>query len=603
MWIKVVDGVEVRCIKSSKSNKPFKYEMRINDDVRVIDATSNSPTEMTYRSDLYKEIKKHLSDYRDEKQSEIFIQIKNSLEQNIVDEDKIEENERKAQLREQEKQLDEKYTNLYAEFKAYLEKYEKTALEMIVAVSHCLGVGSPREIVRAFLGYFQTMANFKGTNVIAIGSPASGKSFVLETALSMIPEENVHKGAKSVAYFFRKYNHQDLTGEIFFIGDLGGEKSNEDTIQLRDLLKELTTDGYIERGIVDKNNDMEEEEQWVKGYPALSYTTAKEEMVNDQEKSRSVILTPQPVDSGKLMVFDTVMSYHGKYYADIKEVLSIRDSVKGLVYKFNPNEFDFFNPYLFTIENLVKDNDDFNRKIQEFNAILKLVTILNHPFSLKHDLYVDEMYESKDTIIYLASKRDNITALNIFDSANLLPDEIRFANGLLENYTPFGIVNNEEQLWEDQVLEYLEEIEAVDDDNGYIDISYHQDKLFTLKSLKSTHRTKAWFKKSKNYLNERIKKLLDENIIVNIGKDTKNHHNVYCLNHGLGDSVEDTIPQFRASEINKGRNLFSMIYPNKIDEYNLFLENDKDNETASIFESVKPIKENLPFLEANYDEL
>ena len=152
----------------------------------------------------------------------------------------------------------------------------------------------------------------------------------------------------------------DLTGEIFFIGDLGGEKSNEETIQLRDLIKELTTDGYIERGIVDKNNDMEEEEQWVKGYPALSYTTAKEEMVNDQEKSRSVILTPPPVDSGKLMVFDTVMNYHGKYDSDIKEVLSIRDSIQGLVYKFNPNEFDFFNPYLFTIEDMVKDNDDFN---------------------------------------------------------------------------------------------------------------------------------------------------------------------------------------------------------------------------------------------------
>lgn len=603
MWIKVVDGVEVRCIKSSKSNKPYRYEMRIGEDIRVIDATTNSPLELTYRSDLHKEIKKHLSDYSDDKQSEIFIQIKNSLEQNIVDEDKIEENERKAQLREEAKQLDEKYTNLYAEFKAYLEKYDKTALEMIIAVSHCLGVGSPREIVRAFLGYFQTMANFKGTNVIAIGSPASGKSFVLETALSMIPSENVHKGAKSVAYFYRKYNHRDLTGEIFFIGDLGGEKSNEDTIQLRDLIKELTTDGYIERGVIDKDNNMEEEEQWVKGYPALSYTTAKEEMVNDQEKSRSVILTPQPVDSGKLMVFDSVMQYHGVYDADIKEVLSIRDSVQGLVYKFNPDEFDFFNPYLFTIENLVKDNDDFNRKIQEFNAILKLVTILNRPFALKHDLYVDEMYESKETPLYLASKRDNITALNIFDSANLLPDEIRFANGLLEVYEPFGLVKNDEQLWEDQVLEYLEEVEAVDDDNGYIDMSYYQDKLFTLKSLKSAHRTKAWFKKSKNYLNERIKKLLDENIIVNVGKDIKNRHNVYCLNHGLSDSVEDTIPQFRASDIKKGANLFKMIYPNKIDEYEDFIHNDNDNNTSSIFEEVKPIKENLPFLEVNYNDL
>ena len=327
MWINVVDGVEVRCIKSSASNKPFRYEMKINDDVRIIDATSNSPAELTYRSSVYSEIKKHLTDYSSEKQNEIFIDIKNSMEKNIVDEDKIKEDEAKAQLREEAKRKDEKYTNLYARFNGFLEKYDKTALEMIVAVSHCLGVGSPREIVRAFLGYFQTVAGFKGTNVIAIGSPASGKSFVLETALSMMPDENVHKGSKSVAYFFRKYNHRDLTGEIFFIGDLGGEKSNEDTIQLRDLIKELTTDGYVERGVVNKDNNMEEEEQWVEGYPALSYTTAKEEMVNDQEKSRSVILTPQPVDSGKLMVYDSVMAYHGKYYDDINEIMEIRDSL------------------------------------------------------------------------------------------------------------------------------------------------------------------------------------------------------------------------------------------------------------------------------------
>lgn len=601
MWISVIDGVEVRCVKSSASNKPFKYEMRINDDVRVIDATSNSPTEMTYRSDLYKEIKKHLGDYSSEKQTEIFIDIKNSLEKNIVDEDKLANLERENQIREAEKKRDEKYTDSYARFNAFLEKYDKTPLEMIISVSHCLGVGSPREIVRAFLGYFQTIAGFKGTNVIAIGSPASGKSFVLETALSMIPDENVHKGGKSVAYFFRKYNHRDLTGEIFFIGDLGGEKSNEDTIQLRDLIKELTTDGYVERGVINKDNNMEEEEQWVKGYPALSYTTAKEEMVNEQEKSRSVILTPQPVDSGKLMVFDSVMNYHGKYYDDINEINEIRESIKGLVYKFNPDSFDFFNPYMFVVEELIKDNDDFNRKIQEFNAILMLVTILNQPASIVHNLYYDNMYNTTDTKIFLASKRDNITALNIFDSANLLPDEIRFANGLIECYYTFGIVRDDEILWEDQVLEHI--IDAVDDDNGYIDISMYPSNLFTLKSLKSTHRSKAWFKKSKNYLNERIKTLLDENIIVNVGKDSKNHHNVYALNHGLGTSVEDTLPQFKAEHIKKATHLFEQIYPDSMDDYMRFLESDTDNETASIFETVHPIKDNLPYLEENYVKL
>ena len=32
MWIKVIDGVEVRCLKNNSSNKPFKYEMKIGED-------------------------------------------------------------------------------------------------------------------------------------------------------------------------------------------------------------------------------------------------------------------------------------------------------------------------------------------------------------------------------------------------------------------------------------------------------------------------------------------------------------------------------------------------------------------------------------------
>lgn len=606
MWVKLTDGVELRCTKSSQSNKPFKYERKIGDEIVVIDSSNNSPIEMTHRSDLHSEIVKYLTDYSKDKQKEIFTQIKNQLEQNIVDEDKLKENEAQAQFRELAKKRDTKYTNLYSRFNAYLEKYDKTPLEMIVAVSHCLGVGSPREIVRAFLGYFQTVSSFKGSNVIAIGSPASGKSFILETALSMIPDENIHKGVKTVAYFFNKYNHQDLTGEIFFIGDLGGENDNKNTIEFRDLLKQLSTDGYAERGVMDKDSN-EEQDQWVKGYPALSYTTAREEMVNEQEKSRSVILTPQPVDSGKLMVYDSVINYRGKYQSAINEIEDIRESIKGLVYKFNPDDFDFFNPYMFSIESLVKENDDFNRKIQEFNAILKLVTILNHPNSLTHQLYYNDMYEPKNTKIYLASKRDNITALNIFDSANLLPDEIRFANGLLANYKVFDIgITDEDALWEDQIYDSLKDDDTiVNGDNGQINIGdvTIKDKVFTTKSLKSTHRTKAWFKKSKNYINDRIKTMLDESIIVNIGKDSKNNHNVYCLNQGLGETVEDTLPKFRSDDIHRATNLFEMIYPDNIEEYKEFVRNDIDDETASIFECVEPIIVDLPYLEVNYNDL
>ena len=610
-WVKINDKVELQAVRnSSNSNKKFRFEKKEDDNVIILSQSNQSPTECSKSSELHIFIKKSIKDFvppveLDDK----VIEIKNQLEENIVDEESLQDNQSWVDFNEKQKKIDEKYTDLYSSFNSYCEKYELTPLGLIVSVSHCLGVGNPREIVRAFLGYFQTACGFKGTNVIAIGSAASGKSFTLETALDMIPEEIVQFGVLTVAYFFRKYEGKDLTGRIFYIGDLGGDNDNQDTIKFRDALKQLTTDGKLAKGMMDTDSN-EEMDMLITGYPALSYTSALEETINDQEKSRSVVLTPQPVDSGKLMVFDSLMESNGVYREDLKEVKRVQESIKGLVYKFNPDDFDFFNPYMFCIEELIKDSDDFNRKIQEFNAVLKLITLLDKPDKVKHQLYVDENYEVKDTEVILASKRDNINALNVFDSANLLPDEIRFANGILENYEVFDIgIVDEDRLFEDQVIEYLQEEypdTAIGMEDGYLNTSYEDLRpfWFTVKSLRQYHRTKTWFKKSKNYINERIQRLVDEGILLNLGKDSKNKsHNVYILNRGLGESVEDKLPTFSAKDINRATKLFELTFPEQIDEYKKFLENDTSLEMSSIFEVVKPLIPRLPFLEDEYVQL
>lgn len=610
-WVKINDKIELQAVRnSSNSNKKFRFEKKEDDNVIILSQSNQSPTECSKSSELHIFIKKSIKDFvppveLDDK----VIEIKNQLEENIVDEESLQDNQSLVDFNEKQKEIDEKYTDLYSSFNSYCEKYELTPLGLIVSVSHCLGVGNPREIVRAFLGYFQTACGFKGTNVIAIGSAASGKSFTLETALDMIPEEIVQFGVLTVAYFFRKYEGKDLTGRIFYIGDLGGDNDNQDTIKFRDALKQLTTDGKLAKGMMDTDSN-EEMDMLITGYPALSYTSALEETINDQEKSRSVVLTPQPVDSGKLMVFDSLMESNGVYREDLKEVKRVQESVKGLVYKFNPDDFDFFNPYMFCIEELIKDSDDFNRKIQEFNAVLKLITLLDKPDKVKHQLYVDENYEVKDTEVILASKRDNINALNVFDSANLLPDEIRFANGILENYEVFDIgIVDEDRLFEDQVIEYLQEEypdTAIGMEDGYLNTSYEDLRpfWFTVKSLRQSHRTKTWFKKSKNYINERIQRLVDEGILLNLGKDSKNKsHNVYILNRGLGESVEDKLPTFSAKDINRATKLFELTFPEQIDEYKKFLENDTSLEMSSIFEVVKPLIPRLPFLEDEYVQL
>ena len=599
MWVEILENLFVCCCENDKGKK-YRYESKMIDadgavSIQIIGHDNNSPTQTSIQSPLHRFLKSVLSSQviPSELNSRI-ISIKNDLENNIKKVVKVDEKSI------QKKETDEKYLHRYTEFQNYLLEYDMTPLELIVATTHCLGVGKPREIVRAFFGFFQTYCGEKGTNVIAIGGPASGKSFILETALSMIPNERIIRGTKTVAYFFNKYNGRDMTGHIFYIGDLGGDNDNQNTIEFRDILKQLSTDGFIERGVMDKDSG-EEQEQTVTGYPSLSYTTAKEEMVNEQEKTRSTMLSPNPVDTGKLMVFNFLMENHGRYHEEISRMLNIRDSIQGLVYKFNPKEYDFFNPYMFCIEEHLKTHDDFNRKILEYNAILRLVTLLNTPQSVTHDMYLDENFERKETKVYLASKRDNLNAFNIFNSANLLPDESRFANGIISVYETFKFESVSDDLWEDVVRS---NIEYNIDENGYIILDKEMRQYcFTLKSLKSAHRNKRWYRKSKNYIHDRVSKLVDENVLVNIGKEQGSHHNIYALNKGMESSVDSALPNFSRYNIERAFNVFEMVYPNQVDEFKEFLENDKELDTTDLFESVQPIVQDLPFLESVFNEL
>ena len=601
MWVKITENLYVRCCEN-RQGKKYRYESKMTNEtgenVQIIGHDNNSPTQTSTQAPLHRFLKSALvSTTAPVDLDSKIISIKNELESNIVKVAVVDDSVA------QEKEIEQKYVDLYTDFEFYLEEYDMTALELIVAVTHCLGVGKPREIVRAFLGYFQTYVGYKGTNVIGIGNPASGKSFILETALSMIPSERIIHGAKSVSYFFNKYNGRDMTGYIFYLGDIGSKDDDAETELFRNKIKQLSTDGHVERGITNKET-MEQEDQEVKGYPALSYTTALEENVNEQEKTRSVILTPNAIDTAKLMVFNFIMENRGIFNDKIVKLLAMRDSIKGLVYKFNPDEYDFFNPYMFCIEEHLKNHDDFNRKILEYNAILKLVTLLNNPVSVVHEMYYDENYEPKKTKVYFASKRDNLNALNIFDSANLLPDESRFANGLIKEYKTFKItdITDDGDLFEDLVRKEIDY--KIDPDNGLIELDKDiRDKCFTLKSLKSSHRNKRWYRKSKNYIPERIAKLLDEEVIVNIGKEYGTNHNVYCLNKGMESSVDSALPNFNKGLIDKASSVFCKVYPNQYQEYLKFLENDNELDTTDLFESVKPIIPDLPFLEEVFDDL
>lgn len=543
---------------------------------------------------------------------------------------RIEENKKKAEAENTQNHYKHYYEKQYAGFKDYMMEYELSPLELVVATSRCLCADSVREVVRAFIGYFQTVNGFKGTNVIAIGSPASGKSFILETALSMIPQEFVHYGIMTESAFFETFEGRDLTGHIFFLGDLGGDKDGEKTIIFRDLLKQLTTDGEVSRTISKGDiRNREAVKQVVKGYPALSYSTANEEIVNEQEKSRSVILTPQPIDSRALLVFNAVMRNHGRFWRDIEEVERVRESIKGMVFCYNhEKDGDWFNPYMYNIEDTLKDNDDFNRKVQEYDATLEVVTRLDNPYSISHTYYRGEDNKPKETSLVLSTKRNNLNAMNLFDAINFLPDEARLGDKLLEYYDvidvhklakspddfdenmPFdekvySILTNENQDWvcDDDVGVAWKRQFFYNAHNGEFSInsSHLQNNCFTITSLKKRFKGK-WFNSQKQYLSNRLRRLRDGGVLIEIAKVDK--ENLYALSDDNGSKISEKLPSFDdKSKIEECKQTFLEIYPTLEDEWDEFIEFDKDKPNdKSLTESIKALFPNLPFIkESNED--
>lgn len=525
-------------------------------------------------------------DYKQEYIQRILSELEN-LRSNLCGNFKEAESTQKDELLEIEEireliEMGRRYPVLYQQFSERCKGLTFTPLEFVTKVTDGLGVGLTIEVLRAFFGFLQTYLGYKGTNVICVGSQASGKSHIIETALRFIPQERVHYGVKSVAYFFRKYNHMDLTGHIFYLQDLGGVKDNEETIRMRDLLKQLSTDGYVERGVVDNSNDNQTEEQWVKGYPCLTYTTAHEEIINEQEKSRSIIITPPFVDPNDLITFKSIMSNQGSYASEIAQVERDTESVQGLVHYLasEKSDVDMFNLYMYDIVSYIGNIDDFNRKIDEFNSILKLSCTLNKAKVVYH-----EEYGRKHPLI-LASKQDIRTALTIFDNNNnLLPNEVKLVNGIFQNFDVYDVGNSKSTANYEEIVKFeVGTLEGSKDVDWLSENTDGKQYFFTDRYLKSEFGSRSWYRTNRNDIEYKIKKLYDNNYLICIGEDSKQP--VYAINGHLydGSKVNRIEPNFDAENLEKGKALLLKNYRGIEDELIGFIkDNQKIRKDSELF--------------------
>ena len=609
-YVDINDNSKVAC---HQDGKRYTYSF-IDGDDEFNKIHNKSPLEHTKNSNIGKILfdiirKEPVSALTEEERNSVyqrkFDKILQEL-QNTIDRESFKEVE---DAKAEAESLEDDYKMYYEKFKGNCKRYNYTPLQYLVRIFEGYGVNSTLEIFKAYLGYLQTLTGLKGTNVIAIGGQSSGKTHILENPLDCIPQEYVHKGTHTVASFFTEFAGQDLTHHIFYLGDLGGVNDDSATIEFRDIIKPLSTDGFKSRSYKDKDTG-ETIKETITGYPALAYTTVNEEMINDQEKSRSIILMPPEIEKWLLMIYDSFQEAPASDFELKMDIEKSKDLVKGFSWYVMNNfmDIEMFNPYMFAVQEYLNNIDDFNRKIKEFNVLLKLVIVLNGGFQLTHHLYYDENEEPIETTLVIASKKDVVDALNLFEgTSGLLPTEVALIKGLLDNYVCYNDVSelnydiDDEISFEDAVINFNktdEKEDAVDlhyeeipTDNGtkyYIKdwdegYQYYDTEIddydtryvwFTVPKIKSLFGNKRWYRNISKKLSEKLLKLHEFGMLIKVGK-TESGANIYGINYGVEDYINNIEPNWNRTAINEGIKEFHRKYPSLIDEFDEFITVDR----------------------------
>ena len=93
--VNLTENIELRCVRNaSGSNKKFRYEKVENGSSIIFSQSNQSPTESTKSSELHIFIKKSIKDSTAPNQlDEKVAEIKNQLEESIIDEEALQNNE------------------------------------------------------------------------------------------------------------------------------------------------------------------------------------------------------------------------------------------------------------------------------------------------------------------------------------------------------------------------------------------------------------------------------------------------------------------------------------------------------------------------------
>ena len=287
-------------------------------------------------------------------------------------------------------------------------------------------------------------------SLIGVGEGSSGKNHVCESALMMIPTKYVVMEKKpTLASMFRRAEEDThyYDGKIVVYGDLGGDSDQEDVEETKNILKELQTDGKVNRPVTVKTTDgFEVVDLCLLGHPCLVYQTVPNYNFDDQELSRSMIITPRTDNRAMyntmMQVLELVAGNTAKTHKEFVAKLSnqIPFIVEGLRQRYE--RITIVNPYMEVVEEFIGYNPHYKRDLPKLNSILKVITAFNGVNR--------ETYKINGVEIMFTTKEDVGLFLSLFESyhgaiANsVTPRAMDILNDLKENLDDWVYVDKDE---------------------------------------------------------------------------------------------------------------------------------------------------------------
>ena len=345
--------------------------------------TNKQPIELTSTTSVWKQIKELVD-------PNSFLSpegLRNTIDKEILP--TLQNNYTTIMVANQElanEELRDKQTSLKQKIDAAEEKLQSldNPLLWIGSIIEWLTAGERNNILLCFLAYCSQVILKNPISVIALGEAGSGKSHIEEVAMSLIPSEFIvnEKNITQAALFRRAEESEYFyDGKIVNYGDMGGSNDQNFMEESKNIMKELQSEGFVSKPVATKvDGAWETRELNLIGKPCLTYTTVPNYEFDEQELSRSILITPRIDNKREFNNRNRMIEFQGKAYDYMQQMEKLSKKIQYMVYYLRDlaRDVSIINPYVDVVNDLLSNSEYYKRDFPKYNNLLKVIAIFNY---------------------------------------------------------------------------------------------------------------------------------------------------------------------------------------------------------------------------------